>query len=157
MSKGRLKGHPILTAKYEAEGRARPVDPLETPAALPLHYQQGGEENRVVLDASGAPALHHVALDFISRGDRLAPWVGPQRDYLTVSEVAKLLKIAPITVRSSIQKGHMPAEQPAGPGGFFRIPVEPFEQYLARQGYSVERRAALRERYSPWLRDLRGE
>jgi excisionase family DNA binding protein len=151
------KGHPVLTTKYEQEGRERPVDPWETPAAIPLHYQQGHEENRVVLDASGAPALYHAALDLFNACSRISPWQPPERDYLTVTEVARLLRIAPITVRSSIQKGHLQAEQPAGPGGFFRVPVAPFEEYLARQGYSPVRRAALRETWLPWLRDLRGQ
>jgi len=67
MSDRRLRGHPTMVAKYDAEGREKPIDRFESPRAVPLHYREHSDA-RVVIGPDGYPALHHEALDLITAG-----------------------------------------------------------------------------------------
>ena len=147
----RLKGHPQLGPKYEAEGRARPDDPFVSTRAIPLHYPLAHQDARVVLDASGAPALHHEALDYITAGKQAAEEGTPTRRWLSVSQVARLLELDPSTVRDAIKDGALPAQQPTGEGGSWRIPTSRFEAYLSARGYSHEQIRELRTTWTAWL------
>jgi excisionase family DNA binding protein len=53
-----------------------------------------------------------------------------QRELLTVNEAAALLRLHPMTVRSMIREGRLPALQLGGKGASVRIPVDELEAWL---------------------------
>jgi excisionase family DNA binding protein len=75
----------------------------------------------------------------------------PERTWLTVSEVARLLELDPSTVRDTIEGGRLPGERPTGVGGSWRIPIDGLELHLRANGYSAERRRRLRQTWERWL------
>jgi hypothetical protein len=145
----RLKGHPQVGAKYEAEGRTRPTDPFDSPRAVPLHYHLAHQDSRVLLDASGAPALHHEALDFITAGKRPArtPW----RRFLSVGQVARLLELDLAALRHAILRGRFPAAQPGGPGTAYLVPVDALEQHLYGCGCPHDQIREYQRTWAAWL------
>ena len=111
MSDRRLRGHPTMVAKYDAEGREKPIDRFESPRAVPLHYREHSDA-RVVIGPDGYPALHHEALDLITAGAARDPSTPRPRSWLTVAEVARILELDEHIIRRAIARGAFPAEQP---------------------------------------------
>jgi excisionase family DNA binding protein len=158
----RLKGHPQLVAKYEAEGRARPVDPWETAATVGLHAALPHQDARVVLGADGAPLLTDAAVEYIAaaRDARRAPARDrrpegeddrPRRSWLTVSEVARILELDEHIIRRAIARGAFPAEQPTGQGGLYRIRPARLEAHLYATGHAHEQIREWMATASAWL------
>jgi excisionase family DNA binding protein len=145
----RLKGHPQIGPKYEAEGRARPDDPFVSSRAVPLHYPLAHQDSRVVLDASGAPALHHEALDYITAHHAMRG--SPSGRWLTVGQVARLLEVDARTLRARIEAGTFPAEQPLGPASAYRIPTDRLEAHLYAAGCAHSYVRELRATWTAWL------
>jgi excisionase family DNA binding protein len=50
--------------------------------------------------------------------------------YLSVARAARMLDVAPITIRRKIEAGELPAVQLGGPGSALRIPREGLEAWL---------------------------
>jgi hypothetical protein len=158
-----MTGHPPpLTPKYEAEGRARPRELWQdSDASVPLlHYQQGHEENRVVLAPDGSPELAEGALSLfsrISRKDNPTPArdvydeQAAGRRWLTVPEVSRLLEIPANAIHKAIGRGKFPGVQPLGPGGRFHVPVDQLEQHLYANRYAHDVVRDLRATWTAWL------
>ena len=113
MSDRRLRGHPTMVAKYDAEGREKPIDRFESPRAVPLHYREHSDA-RVVIGPDGYPALHHEALDLITAGAARDPSTPRPRSWLTVAEVARILELDEHIIRRAIARG---AFRPSNPPG----------------------------------------
>jgi len=146
----RLKGHPgPLLAKWQAEGRARPTEPFPVSHHTPLHYQQHQEDQRVILDSSGSPQLHHAAMELLCSAPTSAS--SGRRSWLSVPQVARLLELDPSTVRDAIKDGQLPATQPTGEGGSWRIRIDQFEAYLLAHHYTHDHIRELRTTWQAWL------
>ena len=53
-----------------------------------------------------------------------------QGDYLSIADAARMLDVAPITIRRRIESGDIPATQLGGPGSAVRIPRRALEAWL---------------------------
>ena len=53
-----------------------------------------------------------------------------EREYLTVAEVAELVRCSEPTVRRRIREGELPAVQLGGPGSAVRVPRAGLEAWL---------------------------
>ena len=53
-----------------------------------------------------------------------------EREYLSVSEVARRLGVSAATVRRRVADGQIPAAQLGGPGSSVRIPATGLERWL---------------------------
>ena len=150
MSDRRLRGHPTMVAKYDAEGRERPIDRFESPRAVPLHYREHSDA-RVVIGPDGYPALHHEALDLITAGAARDPSTPRPRSWLTVAEVARILELDEHIIRRAIARGAFPAEQPTGQGGLYRIRPARLEAHLYATGHAHEQIREWARTWTAWL------
>jgi excisionase family DNA binding protein len=50
--------------------------------------------------------------------------------YLSVARAARMLDVAPITIRRKIETGELPATQLGGPGSAVRIPRQALDTWL---------------------------
>jgi len=55
-------------------------------------------------------------------------------EYLSVADAARMLDVAPITIRRKIEAGELPAAQLGGPGSSIRIPRAALETWLWSEG-----------------------
>jgi len=53
-----------------------------------------------------------------------------ESDYVSVADAARMLDVAPITIRRRINAGELPATQLGGPGSAVRIPRRALEAWL---------------------------
>ena len=53
-----------------------------------------------------------------------------QGDYLSIADAARMLDVAPITIRRRIESGELPAVQLGGPGSALRIPRAGLDAWL---------------------------
>ena len=53
-----------------------------------------------------------------------------ESDYLSIADAARMLDVAPITIRRRIESGEIPAVQLGGPGSAVRIPRRALEAWL---------------------------
>lgn len=53
-----------------------------------------------------------------------------ESDYLSIADVARMLDVAPITVRRKVESGELPAVQLGGPGSAVRIPRAGLQAWL---------------------------
>jgi excisionase family DNA binding protein len=53
-----------------------------------------------------------------------------ERDYLSVGDVARMLDVAPVTIRRKIEAGELPAVQLGGPGSSVRVPRDGLAAWL---------------------------
>jgi excisionase family DNA binding protein len=53
-----------------------------------------------------------------------------ESEYLSVTDAARALDVAPITIRRKIETGELPAAQLGGPGSAVRIPRAGLEAWL---------------------------
>ena len=150
MSDRRLRGHPTMVAKYDAEGRERPIDRFEGPRAVPLHYREHSD-TRVALGPDGYPALHHEALDLITAGGTRDAAAPRPRSWLTVAEVARILELDEHIIRRAIARGAFPAEQPTGQGGLYRIRPARLEAHLYATGHAHEQIREWARTWTAWL------
>ena len=150
MSDRRLRGHPTMVAKYDAEGREKPIDRFESPRAVPLHYREHSDA-RVVIGPDGYPALHHEALDLITAGAARDPSTPRPRSWLTVAEVARILELDEHIIRRAIARGAFPAEQPTGQGGLSRIRPARLEAHLYATGHAHEQIREWARTWTAWL------
>jgi len=150
MSDRRLRGHPTMVAKYDAEGREKPIDRFESPRAVPLHYREHSDA-RVVIGPDGYPALHHEALDLITAGAARDPSTPRPRSWLTVAEVARILELDEHIIRRAIARGAFPAEQPTGQGGLYRIRPARLEAHLYATGHAHEQIREWARTWTAWL------
>ena len=150
MSDRRLRGHPTMVAKYDAEGREKPIDRFESPRAVPLHYREHSDA-RVVIGPDGYPALHHEALDLITAGAARDPSTPRPRSWLIVAEVARILELDEHIIRRAIARGAFPAEQPTGQGGLYRIRPARLEAHLYATGHAHEQIREWARTWTAWL------
>jgi excisionase family DNA binding protein len=55
-------------------------------------------------------------------------------EYLSVEHAARLLDVAPVTIRRKISAGQLPAVQLGGPGSSIRIPRRALDLWLWSEG-----------------------
>ena len=53
-----------------------------------------------------------------------------EMEYLSIRDAARLLDVAPITIRRKIEAGELPATQLGGPGSSIRIPRDALTAWL---------------------------
>jgi excisionase family DNA binding protein len=54
--------------------------------------------------------------------------------YMTVDEIARELRVSPLTIRRRIAEGQLPAVQSGGPGSSLRVPRAGLEAWLYSEG-----------------------